>query len=186
MRIPQRARRARGFSVVEGLIAAGILLIIAVGILPLFTRAMLSNVSGDESTKVSNYAKSGVEDYLQRPYNDLTSMTIAKGEFEFNNPQETFIDPNTATTGDERWVLTSAVTAGQVPLWRRDIRIRQFGISSFRNKDKKFDEAGALDGDTDSEFVHLKEIRTTVASTRTAANPLGGNRTLVLRTFRSQ
>ena len=42
--------RERGFSVVEALVAAAIILVIASGVLPMFTRAMVNNVAGNEST----------------------------------------------------------------------------------------------------------------------------------------
>jgi len=47
-------RRDAGFSIIEALIAAAILLIIALGLLPLFTRSISDNVSGNDATQATN------------------------------------------------------------------------------------------------------------------------------------
>ena len=45
-----------GFSIIEGLIAALLLLVVTLGILPLFSRAMNNNLKGNDSTRRSNAA----------------------------------------------------------------------------------------------------------------------------------
>ena len=51
-----------GFSVIEGLIAAALLLIITVGVLPLISRSMLNNVKGNDATRQAN----GTVDEIER------------------------------------------------------------------------------------------------------------------------
>jgi Tfp pilus assembly protein PilV len=53
----------RGLSIVEVLIASALLLIIALGILPLFSRSIISNRQGLDSTEVSNMARTQMEEY---------------------------------------------------------------------------------------------------------------------------
>lgn len=50
-----------GTSLVETLVAAAILLIIAVGIFPIFHRAAANNLSGSDSSKVSHFVRSQAE-----------------------------------------------------------------------------------------------------------------------------
>ena len=58
-----------GFSVIEGLIAALLLLIVTLGILPLFSRAMNNNVKGNDSTRQSNAAIDAFESAVALPFN---------------------------------------------------------------------------------------------------------------------
>jgi hypothetical protein len=57
-------RSEAGFSVIEGLIAAALLLIITVGVLPLISRSMLNNVKGNDATRQSN----GTVDEVERSF----------------------------------------------------------------------------------------------------------------------
>ena len=50
-----------GFSLLEVLIAAVLMLVIAVGVLPLFTRAMTASLSGNDSSQASNFGRSRLE-----------------------------------------------------------------------------------------------------------------------------
>ena len=67
-RVPEAGDPQSGFSMVESLIAAAIIGIVAIGILPLFTRAMVDNMAGADYTRVTNYAKSKEEDFTRMPF----------------------------------------------------------------------------------------------------------------------
>ena len=56
----QAKRGDAGFSLVEGLIAAALLLVIAVSILPLFTRALKSNLSGGRASQLGDVGQTGL------------------------------------------------------------------------------------------------------------------------------
>ena len=62
----RRAARATpgpeaGFSLIEALIATGILLMIAIGIIPLFASSILNNTRGADSTTATNFSRSQLE-----------------------------------------------------------------------------------------------------------------------------
>ncbi len=118
---------SNGFSVIEALIAAAILLLIAVGVLPLFVRSMTNNVSGSESTRVSNYSKSQVEELFQLPF-DGAALTVTAGT-ESVLPAQYWEDPDPTIDGDERWVTTT--TAGRLVTWERVGTVRQYAVSAF-------------------------------------------------------
>ena len=64
------ARATAGFSMIEALIAAAILLIIALGLLPLFSRSISDNVSGNDASQATNGSRTEVEEMLQLPFNN--------------------------------------------------------------------------------------------------------------------
>jgi type II secretory pathway pseudopilin PulG len=174
----RRSPAAAGFSVVEVLIAAAIFLIIAVGILPLFTRAMNSNLIGNDYMNAANHGRSGLENFMQVDF-ESPNLTLDPGATSKDFVDYwTAGDPNKA--GDEKWVTT--VPAGQLALWTRTGTVRQYGISALA--DGNLETSEALPGGTDATFVHLKEVRMTVQSTR-GGGPLGGGKTVTLRVLRA-
>lgn len=70
-RLEVRSNEA-GFSVIEGLIAAALLLIVTLGVLPLFTRSMANNLRGNVSTRQAN----GTVDEFER----LTALPLNAGD----------------------------------------------------------------------------------------------------------
>lgn len=167
-----------GFSVVEVLIAAAIFLIIAVGILPLFTRSINSNLIGNDYMNAANHGRSGLENVTQVDFESPT-LTIAGGATskEF---KDYWVTGDATKTGDEKWV--AVVPAGQTVLWTRTGTVRQYGLSALADGNLQTSEA--LPGGTDPTFVHLKEVRMTVESTR-GGGPLGGGKKVTLRLLRA-
>lgn len=165
-------RRSAGFSVVEVLIAAGIFLVIAVGLLPLFVAAIRNNLSGREATDVSNMGKSRLEEYFQLPF-DSTRLDVP------DNQTELFVsDHYKLTSGQGAWTSAApAPSAFEGTPWTRVTRVRLFGVNDLDTP---------LDGDTDPSFVHLKEIRVEVESRRTLGNPFGGGRELALQMLKAK
>jgi len=171
----RRRGREAGFTLIEGLIAALIALIVILGVLPLFALALRSNLSGAESTSVANLAQARAEEYYQYPFNSA-DLTIPGGSDEL-------VVDEVWTKEDGRWIAgteASALSDGKTPIWTRRTRVRQFNVNDF------LEGEGPLDGDADPEAVQLKEVDVAVAGTRQAGNPLGGGKALTVRLYKSQ
>jgi len=172
-----RGRRSQaGFSLIEGLIAALIALIIILGVLPLFALALRSNLSGAESTSVANLAQARAEEYYQYPFNDSPELTIPVGS-------DQLVVDEVWTREDDGWIAgteASALADGKTPIWTRRTRVRQFNVNDLLAGE------GPLDGGADPQQVQLKEIEVAVAGTRQAGNPLGGGKALTVRVYKSQ
>ena len=67
-----------GFSLIEGLVAMAVLLIVVIGLIPLFTSSMVSNAAGRHLTQASNIASDGFETFLQMPLNNEL-LTVPAG-----------------------------------------------------------------------------------------------------------
>ena len=147
-----RRKAERGFSVIEVLIASAIFLIIALGVLPLFTQAIRSNLSGKDSTDVSNLARSHVEELLQVPF---VTLEVPTGSTE-GVTQEYW----SSTT--KKWVVGSTPTSGDSALWYRTTTIRQFSLNDLQDNGVA---DNPLPGGTPSGNVHFKEIVVEVRNT---------------------
>lgn len=190
-----RARRHRrlqaGLSLVEVLVASALLLIIAVGILPLFTRALFNNNAGNEYTKVSNHGKARVEEAFQLPFNGPALTTVDAGQTAKVTVEHYREDTGTWEPGPTPSPLptdpSNPFGVVQIP-WERTTTVRQYNTDSIHDEDDgKVDlpKADALVGGTPSGSVHLKEIEVLVESTRTGG-PLGEGKQVVLRTFKAK
>ena len=175
----RRRRRASlvptsGFTLLEVLVAAALLLVVLVGLLPLFMRSILENVEGRESTQVSNHGRSELEIMKQLRFNN-PELEITTGTENVVQQFWTMGDPD--YVGDEEWVNT--VPAGEFALWDRTTTVRQYGINGVIDndldgiidqiiglEDDDFDGyldnplvAGSLPGS-----IHLKEVDVQVES----------------------
>lgn len=169
----ERNRSSRGFSVVEVMIASAIFLLVAIGVLPLFTQSIKNNLSGREATEVSNYSRSKIEELIQMPF-DGPDMTV----------------PSTGNVGEtveywsdveKKWKPGDDPDPAEKPLWLRTIRIRQYAISDL--KDNNILD-NPLSGTSASGQVHLKEIEVEVQSIR-EDSPLGRGKILSVRMLRA-
>lgn len=161
----------RGFSLVEVLIASGIFLIIVIGILPLFTRAMIDNTAGADYTTASNMAKSAQEQRVQLRLNDAAISPVGAA-----TSLQTYEFWNTAT---KKWAATG--TSSTVPAnssWRRRATVRQFRINDL-DDDNIFDDPEP--GTTEAKNVHIKEVEVRVESVSTNGGPLGPRRRTTVR-----
>lgn len=160
-----------GFSMIEVLIAAAMLLIVALGVLPLFTQAMVNNTAGAESTRVANHARTRAEEFLQYPFNSA-SLLVPAGVTERE------IDDYYARE-EEAWfagTVSDAASAGHDPLFTRTTTIRQFNVQ---------DLTTPLDGGAPPGAVHVKEITVEIEGTR-SAGPLGAGKRIAVRVHKSQ
>ena len=175
---PRRCRRpAReaGFSIVEVLVGFVILLLVLMGLLPLFTRAVVHNVSGHEATTVTNHGTTRLENLFQVSFNNW-EVDIGAGNVRQTVDywaRDLADDPGTETWTDD--------ASGQLATWRRTTEIRQFSINGVNdtNLDGILDEIRGLeDTDHDGYFdnalpagttpnaIHLKEVRVVLESQR--------------------
>lgn len=169
----RRDRASHGFSVVEVLIASTIFLLIALGVMPLFTQSIKNNLSGREATEVSNHSRSKIEELLQMP---------------FASPEMTV--PTTGNVGEtveywseteKKWKPGDTPAAGEKALWLRTTRIRQYAISDLKDNNVL---DNPLAGTAALGQVHMKEIEIEVEHLR-EDGPIGGGKTLKVRMLRA-
>lgn len=178
-------RRAAGFSLVEAILASLILLVVALGILPLFTRAMASNFAGAESTSLANMVTDRAEALYQLPF-DHDQLTVPVGSTErvtvevWTAPLPNDPSPSEGLHGYWREANPDEITDALVE-WTRRTRIRQFNVSDLLTNDPT-----PLDGGTPPGSVQVKEIDVEVASGRADGIALGPNRALRVRLFKAQ
>ena len=175
---PTAARHGdAGFSMIEALIAAAILLIIALGLLPLFSRSINDNVSGNDATQATNNGRTELEELFQVPFNSQR-LDVPSGAM-MGETKEAWATGDLDKTGDadEKWWPDSGsgVTGHGTVLWNRTTQVRQYSISDL--------DDGTLDhpqpGGTQATFVQLKEI--TVMVDNPKKNLMGGGQGITLK-----
>lgn len=158
-------REPLGFSLLEVLVAAVILMVIALGLVPLYSRSIQSNVEGFDYTQVSNMAKSRAEEYIQLDFDD-PRLAVAGGG------TETSVDDFYSAQRKE-WV--PVLDEGDVALFDRTTTVRQFSVGNLTEP---------LDGNAQVEAIHLKEITVAVGANR-AGTAFGPGKTITVRVFKS-
>ena len=148
-----------GFSILEGLIAALLLLVVTLGILPLFSRAMNNNVKGNDSTRQSNGAIDAFETAVALPFNS-GAMTIAAGTSVAVTETLALKKVATPTGGIDqaistRWELPADLGGDDVPVMNRVRTLQQYSFDDFADN-QTFDRP--LDADTEPRLVHFKVV----------------------------
>ena len=180
---PSRSRRVRrqgGFSLVEVLVGFLVLLLVLVGLLPMFTRAVIHNVQGRESTYVTNLGGAQLEHHMQLAFNNW-DLEIDAGsvrpttQFWGNGYQNKL--------GDEGWRDNPPTT--ELALWQKTTEVRQFSINGVNDNDldgvldeivglEDIDHDGYFDNSlpagTSPNAIHLKEVRVIMVSTRNSSS----------------
>jgi Tfp pilus assembly protein PilV len=159
------SRPAAGFSLIEVLVSALLLMVIALGVLPIFLQATASNESGREYMMVSNFARSRAEQYSQLAFNSPVLTPTA-------GTQLVVVDYYSFKT--RAWV--SPLPAGDTAMWTRTTTVRQFSIS---------DMATPLPASAPPETVHLKQIEVDIRGQRLGSIVGSGKRATVV-VMRSQ
>lgn len=162
------ARPGEGFSLIEVLIAMGIVVIAIVGLLPLFMRSVVENIEGKESTMVGNHGRSQLESLSELAFNNWELEINAGTE---RTTQDFYTTGAADRRGDESWV--TVVPGGEIAPWTRDTTVRQMGINGLIDNDLDgvIDQIRGLeDANFDGEFdnplpagttpgaVHLKQL----------------------------
>lgn len=165
--IPERAS-SQGFSLIEVLVAAVLLLVIALGLVPLFTRAMIDNANGRDATTATNFDRSQIETLSAIPFHFAPLTLPANSTVLQTDASWSRGDPKVDNDTSEGWqaglVANTATTR-----WTRTTRVRQFGILDLAD--------GVLDnplpGNSVDAVVQLKEIEVSVQGYNTGSNVLG-------------
>lgn len=186
MKRAARSAREAGFSLIEALIAAAILLIISLGLIPLFARSIADNTTGADSTQAANHGKTQLEELIQVPFGS-EQVTVPAGA-EFSETRESWAqgDPQEVGDPDEGWWPGEPADKGTV-LWERVTRVRQYSISDL--DDGKLDNP--LPGGTQASSVQLKEIEVELENPKRLSILRGGSgggagsRELTLRTLKA-
>jgi len=172
-----RPRASAGFSLIEVLIASVILLVVLLGIIPLFIRSMSNRQAGLESTAVSSYARTRAETLLELPF-DHPDLTVPAGG-------DTLEVVEYLPLGSRVWDRTPAAAANAA--WIRTTRVQQFGTADLIDGDTDGD-GDALDqplpGGSNPRSIQLKEIEVRVESTR-EGGPLGAGEGLTVRVLKA-
>jgi len=168
-RAVQSAREA-GFSLIEALIAAALLLIISLGLIPLFARSIADNTTGSDSTQATNHGKTQLEELIQAPFGGQ-EVTVPVGA-EMAETRESWAqgDPEEVGDADEGWWPGQPTDKGTV-LWERVTRVRQYSISDL--DDGKLDNP--LPGGTQASAVQLKEIEVELENPKRQSILRGGS-----------
>jgi prepilin-type N-terminal cleavage/methylation domain-containing protein len=162
----------RGFSLIEVLIASGILLVVALGVLPIFAQAVVNNRAGADYTQATNYAKSELE--------RLYSLPIDSPDLEITETETVRVQY--FLQAKKEWV--TALPADDVPLWTRTITLRQYSLGGVIDVDKDGVLDPPLPAGTPVAFVHLREIEVQVQSGR-AGGPFNTGKRITLRVFKA-
>ena len=169
----ERACGEKGFSLIEVLIAAAIFLIVALGIVPFFTQAIVNNRTGADFTQSTNYAKSELERLYSLPFSSpnlqVTVGTAAVTVSYFSRRNQAWVP-----------AIVSTTAAPDVALWTRTVTIRQYDLSHMLSGGAVAD---ALPAGTPAASIHAKQIQVTVQSGR-AGGPLGGGKQVTLSLFK--
>jgi type II secretory pathway pseudopilin PulG len=184
-----RRPRVAGFSVVEVLIAAAIFLIIAVGTLPLFVQAMRSNVEGNDSTQVSNWARTRAEQFFQLPFNS-SPATRARLGAEPDLPTLDILANNERrfdeyySRAQRLWLAGTPPVDGSDPAeWTRTTFVRQYDIRAL--DDEILAPAEALTAAATASEIDVKEITVLVQSVGLGSR-LGSPKRVAMRVVKSQ
>ncbi len=158
---PSAERRPEaGFSLVEVLIAMALLLLIVIGLLPLFTRSMTNNLQGSEATRVTNIVVDDFERLLSLPFDSLP-MTLPDGQTTVTANDALLLESNV-------WHDAGSIPPGDAARFLRTATVRQYNVDDLLDN-------GHLDnplpgGWTPSQ-VHIKVVDVDVANPRTAGTP---------------
>ncbi len=169
----RRPRREAGFSLIEMVVASSFLLVVALGLVPLFTQALIHNESGASSSDVSNIARSRLEWFNQLPFNS-PPLTIETGTEKVLEQYFSAID--------QRWHDGVPPTMEPV-LWTATVTVRQYNNEAF--EDDQLEESEALPADTPTVAVHFKQLQVEVEAAPRAAS-LGPVRQITLATLKAQ
>lgn len=145
-----------GFSVVEGLIAALILLVVVLGVLPLISQSMVNNAQGNSSSQEVNASVDALEEMLSLPFN-APELTVPVGQTSMVGTSYKLLDSNT-------WV-DGAYGGTGTPQYQRTSTVEYFSVTDL-DDETDFTLDAPLDGGTLPGNIAFKRITMQVASQR--------------------
>ncbi len=198
---PGRDREA-GFSLIEGLMAAGLLLVVAVSVLPLFMRALDSNTRGGRASQVSTLITAALE--------EINQATVDRADFQLTGADsgvremgtrywdmgEFYTEGSPAEIGDERWVANETDADGPV-LWSRELDVRKYSFADVHQSilvegtalaalgdPRWFDSPLQTDDEGDLYNAHITEFRVHIVENREGI-PLNSGQRMTVGHFRT-
>lgn len=184
----RRARRRRpsrqsGFSLVELLIAMGLLSAIAIGVVPMLVSSLASNNRGWESTQAANFGKSYLDPMLQFAY-DADSLEVPDGATELLDTWS-YSAGQVAVLGDadERWHSGAPTDQGQLT-WTRNTRVRYLTTDDLPHWPGGTADQTPLVGGVDISQVKYKEVQVRLTTIR-GGGMLGGGQRVTFQVFKS-
>ncbi len=194
--------REAGFSLVEGLIAAALLLVVAVSVLPLFMRALESNTRGGRASQVTTLVTAAIE--------EINQATVDRADFQLTGSESGIRETGTmywdmgalyeegspAKLGDAEWIADDTTASGPV-LWSRDLDIRKYSFADVHTSIKVgdqelttlgdprwFDSPLETDDDGDLYNAHITEFRVHIVEDRDGI-PLDSGQRMTVGHFRT-
>ena len=164
-----RIRRSEsGLSLVEALIAVALIGLIAVGIIPMFTRAMSDNLAGADYTRVTNFAKSKEEDFSRMTFNQQAIQLTTGNDLMSTE----YMDP-----ANLQWSQTKP--SSLLAIWTRNTDISQYSIND-SDSNGNYSFTNKLASGTSPLAIHVRQSQVQVQSS-SAAGPLGARRATTIR-----
>ncbi len=161
-----------GFSLLEVLIAAALLLTVALAVLPLYVRSVMNTAAGRSSTEMATTGKEGMETLFPAPFGD-PQLVIPNGSTQTTIQQ--FWDPADPPMSGGTWLPAATKDTA----WSRTVTIQQYGLGDMYDN-KMIDNP--LDGGTDDAYVQIKEIRIRIEGVAETAQ---AGRNLTLRYYKT-
>ena len=156
-----------GFSLVEVLLAATLLLVVVVSVLPLFSNALERNAAGGRASVMTTFAMEDLEEINQGAIDhddwDLTANVLDLGK-------EYWADAAADRMGDERWEADTL--SGGPFYWERSAKIRKYLYADVTPGYIDVEGAGIVGlghpelydspVSSDGSGVHIVELRVTI------------------------
>ncbi len=163
-----------GFSLLEVLIASVILLLIALGIVPLFIRATGQNQEGRFASVASSIASSELERLLGVPFN-APDMTVPVGDVEILREQYQL-----EMSGE--WIDLDDWTPEDGFVFHRIIRVRQFALGALA--DGILNRAESINGSVSDLTPGLVQIKEILVQVESGSFPGASSKQVSLRSIR--
>lgn len=168
-------RPAAGFSLVEAVISTAVILVVTTGIMPLFTRSIVKNLHGRESTISTNHSRSSTEELYPLPL-DREMLRPDVGDLEVKTCSK--------YVRDSGWIPITCGAATPNVDWRRSSVVQQYNINEIYDSDTKdgvptFKNPTPGYAFTDEQFdsfVHIRQVITTTEGVRGEDSPFGKGR----------
>ena len=163
-----------GFSTIEALLAGVLLLIMALGVLPLFTQSLSNNRQGRTASDAANQARSELERMGQLGF-DHADLTVPNGDDELTRT-DYFSETKREWINEADW---NPATDG-FRLFTREVTVRQYNFDAL--DDELLESSEAQAGGTDPGLVHFKEILVEIDANALRAGP---NKQVTIRAIKT-
>jgi Tfp pilus assembly protein PilV len=176
--LPVGTGAERGFTIIEGLVASAILLIVAIGILPLFASSILNNTRGSDSTTASNFGKTSLESWGALPF-DNSAILVPGGQTKLEI--DDWWKPGNGPINDpsQGWTTTTPPTT-TLSTWNRQTTIQQYQSVDVVNGG---DLSTPYDGSVPANFTQLKLVTAVVQSSK-QGGILGGGEHITFKVLK--